>query len=144
MHLLAAQPGGIDDGAGERLHLVQSTQDARPAVFAHHLFDRASVVDVDQIRPDGVDDAGGLAHLVEVAAENLDAYGALLVVDVELHRRVLGVVDEAAGRDELGVQHIGPVALAQNAKRRVAHVLHGREKERAFPQFDRADLHFSF
>ena len=121
----------LDDGLGDRPHLGQIAQDARPPIFADHLLHRAAEVDVDEIWAYPVDDLGGLAHLLDVPSEDLDADGPLLLVDVELHDRVFGVVDEAPRGDELGVDHVCPVALAKQPERGIAHVLHGREEERS-------------
>jgi hypothetical protein len=42
---------------------------------------------------------------------------------------------QSVGADEFGVHHIGAIALAQSAKRRVAHIFHGRQQEWKFAEF---------
>jgi hypothetical protein len=49
------------------------------------------------------------------------------------------LADEPFAADELGEHQIGAVLLAQHTERRIAHVLHGGEKERELREFDGAD-----
>src|SRR5690606_32874459 len=71
----------------------------------------------------------------------LDGEGPLLLVELQLVDGVLGAVDEAAGGDELGVEEVRAVPLAEDAERRVGHVLHRGEEERAGSEVEVGEAH---
>lgn len=123
------QAGGADTGFGEAYHEIEILKYGGAGAFANHFFYRATEVDIQEIGLCGVDDAGGECHCVFIAAEDLDADGALVVEYIEFLAALDGIADEAFGGDELGVHEIGTVLLADRAEGRVAHVFHGGEEE---------------
>jgi hypothetical protein len=69
-------------------------------------------------------------HRPFFSAKNLDAYRSFVRIDVELLHALVGIANQAVGRNKFGVEHVRTVLLAQMAKRRVAHVFHRRQKQR--------------
>lgn len=99
--------------------------------LAHHLLDRAPVVDVQHFGFCRLDDLRGPHHGIQFGAEDLHADGAF-VVNIEFLKAFMGVADQAFHRNELGIKHVAAVLLAQRAEGRVAHVLHGGEQQGEF------------
>ena len=109
--------------------------------MADDLFDGAPEVDVEHVRVLGVGDRRGLADALDLAPVDLDRDGPLLLVELELLDRRLGPVDQAAGRDELGREEVRAEPLAEDPERRVGHVLHRGEDERAVAEVEVSDAH---
>ncbi len=133
--------GFFDHRLRDLFHLREAPKNAGAPVLRHDFSDRTPEVDVDHVRLDGVHDRRRAAHLVDLSAPHLDADGTLFVEDLELLVRPLHVAQQAGGRHEFGVEHVRPVALAQDTEWGIAHVFHRSEEERPIAEFERTDAH---
>ncbi len=79
--------------------------------------------------------------MFDLRAEDLNAHGAFVLVNVELFSALRCITDQTFGRDELRIDHIRSMLFTERAKRGVAHVLHGSEEEGKFPNGYIRDTH---
>lgn len=73
--------------------------------FACHLLHGAAEVDVDDVGVHLFDDASRLNHRLHVASVYLNAYGSLLVADVQFAQSGVDRAHQCLGTDKLGVYH---------------------------------------
>ena len=127
--------GGNRDRAGhiadDLLHERQVLQTTRSAIPAHDLLHRTAKIDVQKIRPVHVfDQRRGFRHGPRVGPKNLNANGALRLMEAKVVPGPLTAATEAFGADELADHDIGAIRPAQPAERRLAHASLRREVER--------------
>ena len=141
---------GLDDGLGDGDHLVRLAHHAAAGAPAGDLADRAAEVDVDEVAAVTAHEFGGMVghlrgphHRVGVAAVDLDADGGLFVRVCILAYGLLGVSDQAFGRDELRIDHVGALLAAYSPEGSVGHVLHRRQQHRLVSQVYVPYLHFN-
>ena len=135
------QGGATHAGGGEAHHQVHVFEYGRAGAFAHNLFHRTAEVNVQQIWPGSIYNAGAHGHGVLVAPKNLDANWALVVENVQLLPALDSIADEAFAADELSKHKIGAVILAHGAEGRVAHVFHWRKQQRKIGEGNVGNIH---
>ncbi len=100
-------------------------------MFGDDLVVGAAEVDVDEVVLLPVDDfARGLAHAGSIGAAELDAEGALGVVEVGVVSGTVVTLEDSFGRDELGDHDIGTEFLAEGAEHDIRDAGHGSQVER--------------
>ncbi len=62
---------------------------------------------------------------LDLAAVDLDGYGALFGADLELARRASDLTDEGVSTEELGVDHVCTEAATEETEGGIRHILHG-------------------
>ncbi len=76
------QRSGVVDGPHQGLEQIEVLEAPRATVALHDLFHRASEVDVDEVRAVGVgNERGRITHHGGIGAEDLDADGALFLIE---------------------------------------------------------------
>ncbi len=116
-------------------------QHACAGTLACHLFHRAAKVDVDDLGGSLLRDARRLDHGVHVATIDLDGSRTLTRIDVQLAHRAADAPHQRLGAHKLGVDHVGTLLAAYQAKRRIGDVLHGSEHHRTSAQVDVSYFH---
>lgn len=111
--------------------------------LASHLLHGASEVDVDDVGVHFLNDASRLDHRLYVASVYLNAYGSLLVADVQLAQGGVDRAHQCLGTDKLGVYHRCSESLAQMAEANVGDILHRCEKQRTWSELYVAYLHLA-
>ena len=112
---------------GEPDHELQIFQYARTCTFVYDPLDRTAEIDVYKIRLHLVNNGRGHRHRFFIAAVELNADGSFLRQDLDFLFGLIGTLNEAMTRDKFSVQEIRAVCLAEHAKRRITHILHGRK-----------------
>ncbi len=115
---------GINNGTGDFEHFLWLAQHSRSGAFAGNFFDRASEIDVQNIRAGGFGDASGFDHRIHIAAVNLYGCGALGIVDVQFACRGCNIAYQRVRGHKFGIGHISSHFLAYQAEGRIGHVLH--------------------
>ena len=128
-------------GRGERRSLRHGPNDVpdqpevseapRPAVPSNHLLDRAPEVDVHEIGSVDLGNQGrGVRHHDRIRAEDLNADGALDLIEPQVAMTPLAVSDDPVGAHELANDHVRAESAADPSERRLAHTRLRREEER--------------
>ena len=117
------------------------SEHTRAGSLASNLLDRAAKVDIDHVGVRLFHHLGGLDHRLYVAAVDLYAYGAFLVVDDHLVEGGLDGAYHSLGRHKFGVDHCRTVTLAEHAETDVGHIFHRGEEERTFAKINSAYFH---
>src|SRR5690606_14131290 len=117
---------------------------ACPRPPACDLFYGAAIVDINKVRSRLGGDFSSLTHGINVTAEDLYAYGPLVLKNVQFLPAFGGVTDQAFRGDEFSIHEVNTVLFAYKTKRRIAHVFHGRQEQRKLPQIYISDSHCHF
>ncbi len=123
------QFGAFNYSCRKRYHFIYIAQYTRACITAHHVFNRATVVNIKYFGFSFFYYGGTAYHGIFFATKNLYAYRAFIFVYIQLFHALIRIAYKAIGTYKLGVQHVGPVLFAQVAKRRIAHVFHGRQQQ---------------
>ena len=116
---------GLDDLADDMEHDVGAAKHTATSALASDTLDGAAEVQVQHLRSSGLGDTGGFDHGLDLAAVDLDGYGALFGADLELARRASDLTDEGVSTEELGVDHVCTEAATEETEGGIRHILHG-------------------
>ena len=133
---------GIDYGTCDGEHLRHVLQESGAGALAGHLLHRAAEVEVEHVRPRMVhDDAGRLAHGIDILAVYLHGHGTLVVADAKFLQALVHQPDEGVAGHEFGIDHSGSHLPAQQAETDICDILHRCQQHGALAQVDVSYLH---
>ena len=118
---------GVNDRTGYLQHFRHVTKEAGSGTFACHFLHRTTEVDVNEIGLGLLHDERRVSHGLGFTSVYLDRNRPLGVMDGEFAGRGGYVADERIGVDELRIDTVGSVALAERTEGRIGNVLHGSE-----------------
>ena len=132
---------GIDDRASDLEHTRNVAQQSCSGALTGNSLHRTAEVKVDDVRVEGLHYLCGLDHRLHLLAVDLDADGALIVVDDHLLQCGGNGADDGVGGHKFCIDHCGAVALAELAESDIRHILHGCKKQWPATKINIAYLH---
>ena len=139
---------GLNHLSGDLHHLIRFSHHSGASTSSCNLVHRTTEIDVHKVctMPSGnlcrsFRHHGRIHHGLRNVAIDLDSDRSLVLICDELLERLSCVADKSVRRDELGVHHVGSELLADEAERRVSHVLHRCEEQRSVSEFYVSYLH---
>ena len=134
--------------SGDLHHLVRFPHHSRACPSACNLVHRAAEIDIHKVCSMSSGNLcrsfrhhGRIHHGLRNVAIDLYSDRSLVIICDELLERLSCVADKSVRRDELGVHHVGSELLADEAERRVSHVLHRCEEQGPVSEFYVSYLH---
>ena len=131
----------IHHRTGNLQHLGYVLQHTGAAALACHLLDRTAKVQVQYIRPGSLNHLGGTYHSLRILTVNLDSHRALLITDGQFLHGTVNLTYQGIARHKLGIDHIGPEPLAEQAESGIRNILHRGQKHRLLSKIYISYLH---
>ena len=132
---------GFDDAAGHLDHQGDIAHHTRSGAPTGDLLHRTTEVDIDDIGIGRLGDPSRLDHRFHQMTVKLDTHGPFGFGDAQFSERLARIADQPVRRDKLGIYHVGTEPLAHIAERRIGHILHRSQEQRAVTQFYVGNLH---
>ena len=118
---------GIDDGFGDLEHLRYVSKESCAGPFAGYFLHGAAKIDVDEVGFGLFDDDRRVPHGFRFASVDLYSDRSFFIMDGQFACSGGDVPYERVGVDELRIDAVGSVALAEHAEGGVCDVLHRGE-----------------
>ena len=113
--------------AGDFQHFGHVAEQSCAGAFARHFLYRTTEIDVNEVRFRLFNDKRCIAHSFGLTAVDLYRNRPLRIRDGQFACGRGDVANERVGIDELGIDAIRAVTLAQRTEGGIGHVLHGSE-----------------